>query len=122
MGKCPNCHHEFTQEKRTSQQNKALHLFFTWIAGMFNEVGSTYTNLMGIETIWSPIMVKELIWKPLQKQLYDTDSTTKLNTEQINIISDSIILHFSEVGYTLEFPSMQQFLNKIDKIKYVNNC
>ena len=119
MVKCPNCHQEFTQEKRTLQQNKALHLFFTWIAGMFNEVGQTYTNVMGIETIWSPIMVKELIWKPLQRQLFDTDSTTNINTEQINIIADAIILHFSEIGFSLEFPNMQSFLNKMDAKNYI---
>jgi len=115
--KCDICGKEINQDKRTSQQNKALHLFFTWISDILNETGNTFINAMGIETLFTPILIKEIYWKPLQKQLYGADSTTKLNTEQINIIADSIILHFSEVGFTFEFPSMQQFLNKIDKIK-----
>ncbi len=117
--KCETCKKEIIQ--RTTQQNRALHLFFDWIAGMFNEVGHTYTNIMGIETIWSALMVKELIWKPLQYQLYGTNSTTKLNNEQLNIISEAIILHFSEMGYYLEFPNIQALILKKEARIYNEN-
>lgn len=115
---CPRCHFVLPDIKRTTQQNKALHLFFEWIANMFNELGHTYTNPMGIETIWTMLMVKETIWRPLQFSLFGIDSTTKLDTEKINIIADAIILHFSEQGYYLQFPSMESFLNHIDYLNF----
>lgn len=111
---CPRCHFVLPDIKRSNAQNRALHLFFEWIANMFNELGHTYTNPMGIETIWTNNMVKEIIWRPLQFSLFGIDSTTKLDTEKINIIADAIILHFSEQGYYLQFPSMESFLNYID--------
>lgn len=113
--KCPNCNHEFTTNLRTGSQNNSIHLFFEWIANAFNELGHTYTNPMGIETFWTKNLVKEVIWKPLQMSLYGTDSTTKLEKDQINLIADGIIKHFSEQGYELKFPSLQSFLNHIDK-------
>jgi len=79
---CPNC--QFNIKTRTVAQNRSLHLFFEWIADMFNETGETYTNPMGIETIWTAIMVKEIIWKPLQFQLCGTKSTTELTNKPIN--------------------------------------
>jgi hypothetical protein len=81
---------------------------------MFNELGHTYKNPMDIETIWSAIMVKEIIWRPLQIQVCGKESTTKLTTDEINILADSIISHFSERGYSLEFPSMESFLNNME--------
>lgn len=112
---CPRCHFVLPHVKRTTQQNKALHLFFEWIADAFNDLGHTYTNPMGIGTIWTNNMVKEIIWRPLQFSLFGIESTTKLERNQINVIADAIIMHFAEKGFYLQFPSMESFLNEMDK-------
>jgi len=110
--KCPVCGYEI--KNRTSQQNKALHLFFAWIANMYNEVGKTYTNQMGFETIWTSTMVKELIWRPLQISLFNIESTTKLDSKQLTLIADTIIDFFAGQGFYIQFPNFQDFLNKMD--------
>lgn len=110
--KCPVCGYEL--KNRTSQQNRSLHLFFALIANMYNEVGQTHTNMMGIETIWTAAMVKELLWRPLQISLFNIQSTTKLDSKQLTLIADTIIDYFAGQGYFIQFPNFQDFLNKID--------
>jgi hypothetical protein len=110
--KCPVCGYEL--KNRTSQQNKSLHLFFAWIANMYNEVGHTYENPLGIQTIWTAAMVKELIWRPLQISLFNVQSTTKLDSKQLILIADTIIDYYAEQGFNIEFPNMQSFLNKME--------
>lgn len=114
---CPNCGHKLS-DKRTLSQNASMWLFCKWIANMFNEVGELYINPMGIESIWTEKMVMETYWRPLQIQLYDKKSSTKLNIDEISPIADAIIMHFANKGYYLEFPNLQSFLNKMDKFNY----
>ena len=66
-----NCDFEIKKlnKNRTLSQNDSIHLFCTWIATLYNDNGHTYKNPLGIETIWTMNMVKELIWKPLQLDL-----------------------------------------------------
>jgi len=96
--------------KRSSKQNSSLHLFFKKIADALNEQGQTwnYQHLITkqlIEVPFSLELIKEYIWKPIQKTLFGTDSTTKLTTKEINEIVDVINLHFSKnFELTFEFP------------------
>ena len=116
---CPNCQYDI--KTRTGAQNRSLHLFFEWIANMFNQDGITHISNMGIETPWTKEIVKYDIWKPLQLSVYghDSDSTRKLTPKMINLLADAIIDHYSKIGYTLEFPSMETFLNAMDKKNYL---
>ena len=56
-------------------------------------------------------LVKKFFWKTIQLALFDFDTTTKLNTEQINKISDVIIKFFGDRGIVIEFPS-EEYMNK----------
>ena len=102
-------------ETRTSTQNRALHQFFVLISEQLNEMGLEfyYSGLKGMDicTRYTPTIVKEFFWRPIQKTLFDIESTKKLNTKQINEISDVIIKWFGEKGVVLEFPSQNQMLN-----------
>ena len=95
-------------ETRTSTQNRALHKFFVLICEQLNEMGMEfyYSGIKGADmcTRYTPDIVKEFFWKPIQKTLFDIESTTKINTQQINEISDVIIKWFGEKGIVLEFP------------------
>jgi len=76
--------------KRSSQQNRALHLLFQNISFELNRIGMefTYNGIKGIEiqTTYTPEIVKEFLWKPLHKALLKKESTTKLTTQDINMI------------------------------------
>lgn len=96
-------------DKRTSQQNRALHKFFVLISNQLNEIGQEfcYTGLKGLElsTRYTPEIVKNFFWRPIQLALYDIESTKKLTTEQINGVTDVIIKFFGDKGILIEFPN-----------------
>ena len=104
---------------RTTKQNSALHLLYTIIANQLNEMGVEfkYFGLKGqvLEMRYTPDLVKNHIWRPLQIALFDIKSTTKINTIQINEIMDVLIKFFAERSIVIEFPSKEQ----LDKL--INN-
>jgi len=112
--KCSKCGHE--NAKRTSKQNASLHKFFTIISNQLNEMGLEYHyfGLKGQELtmMHTPIIVKEFIWKPIQKALFDIDTTTKLDTFQMNQVIDVLTKFFAERGVNIEFPSIEAIENK----------
>lgn len=96
---------------RTIQQNKALHKFFMIISEELNELGQEfcYTGVKGqdLSLRYTPEIVKTFFWKPIQSALFDTDSTTKLDTTQMNNIIDVIIKFFGDKGVLIEFPNRE---------------
>ena len=104
---------------RTTRQNSALHLLFTIVSSQLNEMGIEfqYYGLKGkvLSVRHTPHLVKEHIWRPIQKALFDIDSTTKINTEQINEIVDVLAKYFAERGVVIQFPSKDQIENLISK-------
>ena len=104
------------KDKRSDQQNRSLHLFFTIISDHLNEIGQEYVyfGLKGkeISLPYTPELVKNFFWKPIQKALFETDSTTKLTTTQIDRIVDVITKFFGDKGVLIEFPSLESLEKK----------
>lgn len=102
------------RETRSSRQNRALHLYFEFVSSELNELGITfqYKGIRGtdLETPYTPDLVKNQVWKPIQKTLFDTDSTTKLDTKQIDKIIEILTKFFAERGVLLEFPSINNLI------------
>lgn len=94
---------------RTNKQNAALHLFFTWCSDALNNSGVefSYRGIKGmeIEVPWTGEMFKTFVWKPIQKVLYQIDSTTQLKRSEIDPIFDVICRHFATMGIPITFPS-----------------
>ncbi len=109
---------KIVQKTRTLTQNRALHKWFEFISDTLNDLGVTfnYTGLKGLdlETRFTPVIVKEVIIKPIIKTLFYLDSTTKLTTAQINELIDVINKYFSEKGIYLPFPSIQSIIDATD--------
>lgn len=97
--------------KRSSQQNKSLHVLFQNISFELNRIGMefTYNGIKGItlQTTYTPEIVKEFIWRPLQKAMLDKESTTKLTTADINSIFEVLGRYFAEKGVFIDFPSAE---------------
>ena len=51
-------------------------------------------------------IVKEYFWKPIQLALFEIESTTKLNTTQMNEIIDVVTKFFADKGVIIPFPSL----------------
>ena len=93
---------------RTAKQNRALHKFFVIICEQLNEMGQEfcYTGLKGLElsTRYTPDIVKNFFWRPIQISLFQIESTRKIDTKQINEIADIVIKFFGEKGVVVDFP------------------
>ena len=101
---------------RTTKQNSALHLFFTIITNQLNEMGLEY-NYIGLKgqvigTRYTTHIVKEFLWRPIQKTMFDIHSTKDINTIQINDIIDVLSKWFGEKGVYIEFPNIEKLINK----------
>jgi len=110
-----------SEKKITLKQKKSLHLYFEMIAKSLNEIGITFLyrglNKSEIEIPYTPYLVKEMLWKPIQMALFEKESTTKLTNEEINKIIEVINKFFAERGVELHFPSIQSLLFDYEKRK-----
>lgn len=97
------------KNNRTLAQNRSLHKLFQMVSFALNELGHefNYTGVKGkiLSTRYTPEIVKNFFWRPIQITLFDIQSTKDLNTQQINEIVDVIVKYFGEKGVVIEFPS-----------------
>ena len=93
---------------RTEQQNKSLHLYFEMLASELNQSGWSIQKLLKhtVEINWTKDLIKELLWRPIQKMLVQKESTTKLDkTQEIDLIYDHINRYVGEIcGIHVEWP------------------
>ena len=102
------------EEKRTTQQNKSLWLWFTLLAEKLNDSGLDMRVLLkeGIDIPWNKQTIHDFIWKPVQKALLQKDSTTKLlKKEEIDKVFDTLTRHLgTKFGVYQEFPSIEHLI------------
>jgi hypothetical protein len=115
------CELKGKKKTRSLLQNSALHLYFDIISHNLNEIGLTYMyrglNKAEIEMQYTAILVKEMIWRPIQIALFEKQSTTELTTIEINTIIDVLSKFFSERGVYIPFPSIQSLIDKYEETK-----
>jgi len=97
------------KQTRSSLQNRALYLYFTFIAETLNDHGLYLQTMdlfgLPVEKLWNKDLVKEFIWKPIQKALFDIESTTKLKTNELDVIINVLTNHFAKLELSVNFPS-----------------
>src|SRR3990167_5742132 len=73
-------------QQRTGQQNRALHKFFSMLSEPLNIAGLEMKLVLKGDTQiwWTMESVKEYLWRPLQKVMFQKESTTELE-KQIEI-------------------------------------
>lgn len=95
-------------DRRTIQQNRAIHLFCDKISDTLNKEKLVVQDVIKINTYWTMERVKDLIFKPVVKSLYNKDSTTKLNKDELDKIIDTIVYYLAKKGIECpEFPSRE---------------
>ena len=112
---------EALPKKRSSQQNKSLHVLFENMAYELNNAGLSfiYEGLRGkmYEIPYTAVLVKETIWKPIQLAIFGKESTTEATTSDINMIFDALGMWFSQKGIVIDFPSAETIIRKTDRLK-----
>ena len=92
---------------RTNRQNRALHLYFDLLSEALNGGGFDMKAVMGdVEIPFTPETVKSHLWLPIQKAYLETDSTTKLKTNDVTTVYDILNKHIGErTGISINFPN-----------------
>jgi len=102
---------------RTTQQNKALHLYFTQLAQELNDVGLDMRKTLkpGIDIPWTPSTIKEYLWRPIQISQLRKQSTTELTSDEVTKIWETLNRHLGEkFGLHIDFPSIESLMNKYE--------
>lgn len=107
---CANC----KDIKRTTSQNKALHLLFTHISSHCIQAGidqkAIVSQLDGYSIPTSPQAIKE-IWRTIQITITGKTSTKDLTVKEIDQVYDIFNKFISEVTHEhFEFPNIQSLL------------
>lgn len=102
---------EIKKSKRTDTQNNSLHLYFEWLAQELNDAGYELKQTLrkDFDIPWTAELVKELLWRPLQKVILKKHSTTKLNKiEDIDKVYRVLDREIGQrTGVSVPFPSKE---------------
>lgn len=108
---------------RTQTQNRALHLMFRQLSEQLNESGLDMKKTLkpDIDIWWNEKMVKEYIWRPLQRIITGKESSTEISTKDIDKIFEVISKNFGEkFGLEIRFPSIETLISE-QRIREVKN-
>jgi len=96
------------------QTNKALHLWFRLIAEALTAGGYGVKRFMeevkNEEIDFNEIMVKEQIWKAIQRPMTETESTRDLNHEELDAIIKQVDRILCSIQIDVEFPSQAKLM------------
>jgi len=95
------------KSKRTALQNRAIRKFWSMLAEGLNNAGLDWRKVLKpeVEVPWSESMAGEMLWRPVQKAMYNTESTTQLETGHVKEVYETLNRHLSQkFGLHVPFP------------------
>lgn len=96
-------------EKRTSQQNKALHKYFELLADELNDAGLDMKKVITVDVPWNADTIKQWIWKPVQEAQLLKKSTTELTTPEVSKVYETVNrLMATKFSVSVPFPSYEE--------------
>lgn len=106
-------------KQRTIQQNRALHLYFQFLADELNNAGLDMRKTLKphVEIAWSKDTVKEYLWRPIQKIQLVKKSTTQLSTTDIDKVFDTLNMFMARKGIHVPFPSVDALMERMKVTK-----
>lgn len=95
------------ESQRTLRQNRSLHKGYALIAQALNDSGQDMRTFLkpSVQIPWTMESVKKHIWEPVQNAMLDKESTTQLNTKQVDEIWEVVSKILGERGVFVRFPS-----------------
>lgn len=96
-----------TGKTRTEQQNAALHVFLRMVAEALNEKGITFEMFFkpGFEVPWTEEIVKDHVWRPLQKALTGEVKTSNATRTDYSEVYDHLNVKLAEHGIHVPWPT-----------------
>lgn len=97
---------------RTPSQNSAIHLYFRMVAEALNDAGKDMETVLQLKTIdvpWNEAMVKEVLWKAVQRSMEKGEHTSDLETTDITEIYETLNRWMgAKLGVSVEFPHNEE--------------
>jgi len=104
---------KLAKDKRTIQQNKALHLWFTMLSQELNDAGLDMRKTLKpeVDISWTSQSIKEYLWRPVQLSQLQKQSTTDLSSDEVDKVWETLNRHLGEkFGLHVPFPSMDELM------------
>ena len=78
---------------RTEQQNNAMHLWFRQMAEQLNDAGYSNKHPFNdqVEIPFTEGLVKEMLYKPIIKAMYQKTSTTRLTGRELSEAAEVLV-------------------------------
>lgn len=96
------------EKQRTLTQNRAIHKYCSMLAKALNEAGWDMRRVIKEEfdIPWTEESAKENIWRPVQVSLFNKESTTALERQEVSQVYEVINRNISEkTGVYVPFPT-----------------
>jgi hypothetical protein len=83
---------------RSDRQNNAMHLWFRQIAIQLNDAGYWVRHPFSdnFEIPFTEVLVKEMLYKPTVKAMFDKETTTRLTPAELSEASEVLVRWLSE--------------------------
>ena len=102
---------------RTDQQNKALHLWFRWLAEVLSDKHYDFRYLK-IEIQPTEYLVKKYMFKPVMEEMYGKKSTKTLEIDQVSVLYDILNKALGDrLGVHVPFPTQEDLDAESRKVK-----
>jgi len=101
-------------KRRSDRQNRALHLYFTQLSEALNESGHDMKKTLrqDVDIPWTPLNVKEHLWRPLMDAYLNIKSTTQMKTHDIDKIYDILNKTIGErTGVFVAWPCIESLMD-----------
>lgn len=98
---------ETPKGQRTLAQNRALHTYFGLVSDALNDAGLDIRAVLKqeVEIPWTPLNVKEYLWKPVQTLAVHKDSTRDLTKNEVSQVWEIFNRAIAKHGVHVPFPS-----------------
>ena len=96
-------------KQRTLTQNASLHVFCKNLAEALNDGGFDFRTFVkdGYPVPFNEDLVKNHIWRPVQKAITGKESSTKPETHEYALIYDALNMKLAEHGIYVPWPSKE---------------
>ena len=92
----------------TTQQNKAMHKYFTLLSDELNAGGYSVQQVLAqaVDREWTQATVKDNLWRPIQVAMTNKSSTAELEGSELAEIYEVLNRHTSSLfGVGVLFPN-----------------
>ena len=110
-------------KQRTLRQNAAIHLWFEKLSEYMNDAGYSVTKTLrhDADIPWTPVLIKELMFKSVMRAMYEKTSTADLSSGELQLVWDTLNRHLGErFGIHVPFPSLEALIDEHDRMLKAN--